>query len=211
MKEKSKSYYEELGVSPDASEEEIRAAFRQRAKKAHPDRAGGSHEAMAAANRAAEVLLNSRRRLTYDRTGEDRPSEIDKKAREKLVAAILNWMASPAGDLPIYQDMMAVVTANLLNEQRQIEATHAQGKALTAKLRKHLKKLKFRGKGKPVIIQMIEYQIRVVSDQTGKADDNLDVVKAAIVLAKDFDYINDEAAAEQGRVFNQFYISQGSL
>jgi curved DNA-binding protein CbpA len=185
-------------VSPDASDEEIRAAYRRRAKSAHPDRQGGSNEDMSAVNRAAEVLLDRRRRLTYDKTGEDRPSDIEVKAREKLVAGILNWMASPEGNQPFHLDMMAAVTASLLAEQRQIESVLANGQALVKKLHRHVKKLKYRGKGKPIIIQMIEYQIRMVSDQTGKSDDNLEIVKTAILLAKDFDYINDSAAEQAG-------------
>jgi len=35
------SYYDELGVKQDASNEEIRAAYRRKAKQNHPDRRGG--------------------------------------------------------------------------------------------------------------------------------------------------------------------------
>ena len=40
---------------------------------AHPDREGGSHEAMAEVNRAYEVLSNPERRAQYDQTGDDKP------------------------------------------------------------------------------------------------------------------------------------------
>ena len=51
-----KNWWEVLGVGPDASREEITAAHRRLATKAHPD-SGGSHDAMAALNAAKEEAL----------------------------------------------------------------------------------------------------------------------------------------------------------
>jgi hypothetical protein len=45
-----------LGVAPGASETEIRAAFRQRIARAHPDR-GGSNEEAARLTAARDILL----------------------------------------------------------------------------------------------------------------------------------------------------------
>ena len=50
------SPWDELGLQPGASEEEIEAAYRQKAKTAHPDRPGGSHEAMTRLNEARAAL-----------------------------------------------------------------------------------------------------------------------------------------------------------
>lgn len=49
-------HFEILGVTRNASAEEIRAAYRRAAKQAHPDR-GGSNEAFLRVQKAAEVLL----------------------------------------------------------------------------------------------------------------------------------------------------------
>lgn len=48
-----------LGLKPSASEEQINAAFRERARTAHPD-AGGSTAAMAALNAAREAAIKER-------------------------------------------------------------------------------------------------------------------------------------------------------
>jgi DnaJ-class molecular chaperone len=50
-------HFEILGVTRDAGVEEIRRAYRQAAKTAHPDQ-GGSNEAFLRVQRAAEFLLS---------------------------------------------------------------------------------------------------------------------------------------------------------
>ena len=50
-----------LGVRPDASEDEINAAFRERARRAHPD-TGGSHDAMSKLAAARDLALKLRRK-----------------------------------------------------------------------------------------------------------------------------------------------------
>ena len=64
--------YEVLGVSRDASEEEIKAAYRRLAKKYHPDANPGDKEAEAKFKEASEayaVLSDSEKRRQYDQFG----------------------------------------------------------------------------------------------------------------------------------------------
>lgn len=65
-------YYERLGVARDASEGEIKKAFRKLARELHPDVNGHDPEAEAkfkSAAEAYEVLSDPERRATYDRYG----------------------------------------------------------------------------------------------------------------------------------------------
>ncbi|MDY0087941.1 MAG: molecular chaperone DnaJ [Coriobacteriia bacterium] len=65
----TKNYYDILGIKKDASAEEIKKAFRQLARKHHPD-AGGSEEKFKEINEAYEVLSNAEKRAQYDQYGQ---------------------------------------------------------------------------------------------------------------------------------------------
>jgi curved DNA-binding protein CbpA len=62
--------YAELGISPGATADEVRAAYRRRAKEHHPDLAvdpSAAEARMKRINQARDVLLDPERRAEYDR------------------------------------------------------------------------------------------------------------------------------------------------
>lgn len=69
-----KDYYELLGVSRDASEADIKKAFRKQAMKHHPDRNPGDRHAEARfkeMSEAYEVLSDANKRRKYDQFGHE--------------------------------------------------------------------------------------------------------------------------------------------
>jgi molecular chaperone DnaJ len=63
----AKSYFAILGISPNATGDEIRSAYRRLAKEFHPDHYSGSSERFQDIQEAYAVLGNRRRRSEYER------------------------------------------------------------------------------------------------------------------------------------------------
>jgi len=66
-----RDYYEVLGVSRDATDDEIRRSYRRLARQYHPDvsKSADADVRFKEANEAYEVLSDRERRAAYDRFG----------------------------------------------------------------------------------------------------------------------------------------------
>lgn len=71
----NKDYYEILGVKKDASNDEIKKAYRKLAQKYHPDKGGGKEEEakFKEINEAYQVLSDPQKRSNYDQFGSAGP------------------------------------------------------------------------------------------------------------------------------------------
>lgn len=76
--------YEILGVSKDATDEELKVAYRKKAKKHHPD-VGGDVSTMQNVSHAYAVLSDSERRKTYDECGEHDEKDPDTGFRQMFL------------------------------------------------------------------------------------------------------------------------------
>jgi molecular chaperone DnaJ len=77
----SEDFYEVLGVSRDASEDEINQAFRKKAAEYHPDVSDDpeAEEKFKKAKKAKEVLTDEEKRQAYDQMGHDRFEQAEKR------------------------------------------------------------------------------------------------------------------------------------
>lgn len=72
----TKTYYETLGLKPDASQEDIKKAFRKLAGESHPDKHDGNPEwenRFKEVNKAHQVLSNPLEKAEYDRSLQPKP------------------------------------------------------------------------------------------------------------------------------------------
>ena len=75
----AKSYFVILGVSPSATTEEIKSAYRRLAKEFHPDHYTGGNETFREIQEAYDILGNAQRREEYEQRISKRPEHLSVK------------------------------------------------------------------------------------------------------------------------------------
>lgn len=85
-KNDANGYYKAFSLSPDATREEIKAAYRRLVKVLHPDR-GGDEELFRFVVEIANVLLNGKSKASYDSIKEGSTIYLGDMEREELSRA----------------------------------------------------------------------------------------------------------------------------
>ena len=111
------SLYEILGVTKDATQDEIKRAYRRASRAAHPDRDGGSTAKQQAINDAYAVLSDPDRRARYDLTGQgDRQRDPTIAAKEMLVDELHELLFPRGGELAFMIQESVGTSANILKD-----------------------------------------------------------------------------------------------
>ncbi|CUG93098.1 DNA-J chaperone, putative [Bodo saltans] len=84
----TRTHYDTMGISSDASEKEIKTAYKKMAVKLHPDRnpSKTAHEDFDELTKAYRVLSNPQKRKKYDLAGDDGVEDTGAKKREGVRA-----------------------------------------------------------------------------------------------------------------------------
>lgn len=193
--------YEELGVAPDATPDEIKAAARRRSKDTHPDR-GGDAEAFQRVRQAVMVLSDPARREKYDRTGSTEPESENAFESEAmglvgglLQNAVMPPPNAPALDLDRYdiaavmrqslRDLIAQADRDIATVKKQIERA---GKARARWVKKN--KAKNAAPGDP-ILDMLGQMERERREVLEKAEYQRRVLLRAQEILADYSYRTD--------------------
>jgi curved DNA-binding protein CbpA len=90
--------YEVLGVARDATDQQIRDAYRPLIHRAHPDRNGGDRSRYDGLNLCYRVLLDVAARKHYDETGELAEPVVD-HSRARMATLLAGMMDGAIGSL----------------------------------------------------------------------------------------------------------------
>lgn len=199
--------YEILGVDKDATPEEINKAYKDAAKKAHPD-SGGSAAKFTRIKQASLVLLDPTRRKQFDENGTVNESTADTvNARSmELVAQFfinsINLMNNPHSP-PLEQTDLVLAGTRHFNQL--IAAGEANIKEIDKQINRFnraLKRLKTKRKN-DIIKKMIEHHVGVLRMTIENNKREIVINSKAILLLGDYEFETGGSTAEG---MQQYYI-----
>lgn len=182
--------YDVLGVKPDATHDEIRAAYRQRAKQTHPD-GGGSEAEFLKVSHAHRVLGDDNLRARYDKTGKSdiEPDNSEALIREMVLARVMQAVSAGVSE----RDAMRIVADDIIREEHGIHAMIREHENALARWKRFAKTVRQRDKSKPDFV-VAAARSRIVEIGLGieQLKGRLDLVGKAIELARNYEYAPEE-------------------
>lgn len=148
--------YEVLGVEPDATDEEIKQAYRSKAQASHPDREGGDEERFKRVGAAFTLLSDPEKRARFDETGTtDQEVSLEEEADN-----VLDNLFRAA--LDVEGDMLAWCREKLDADTLQIQRNRAAAEAMHARLQVRRSLIKVR-EGKNRLHELIDLKLASIA------------------------------------------------
>lgn len=187
--------YDTLGVPPDATPEEIKAAYKRKAKETHPD-AGGDAAKFQQVTLAHRILSDSEKRAKYDETGS---ADEDVDTIDTAALAIIGGLVEELTQQIVTRDDLQFV--DLAKQLRgRVKAQEAQANENLAQARKFEKKAvalrkRFKAKKGPDYIgNMLDGKVAACRGAIRSGEDHLARLKRAAEILDDVDYQVDKRA-----------------
>lgn len=177
--------YNTLGINENASPEEIKSAYEDKAKENHPDKDGGSHEKMQAVNKAYKILSDPQKRDRYDKTGNSEEGASFDDKFHSLVNQVLMSMIDKAQDIRRYN-----IVSHFNNYINENIASIKKAKHDTQKEIKKLEEVKKRIKSKKdkTFITIIDQHIHDKKKYMNIADIDIEFLTKAKEVISEYQY-----------------------
>jgi curved DNA-binding protein CbpA len=190
--------YEILGVRRDASDDQIKSAYRRRAKTTHPD-SGGAPEAFSRVRKAYELLLDPVRRKLFDDTGYDveLADPVDLQALiviEKLVNELTLDEREPGSF-----DPLARMRSDLSEEMRKSRFSKRELERHSARIEHHLERLEKRP-STDILGSMLRARIKAIATAISETEAKIKASERACEMLYDYAYEVDVQDGEEGQI-----------
>jgi curved DNA-binding protein CbpA len=170
------NHYETLGVHPDSTSEEIKAGYRVAASKAHPDKPGGSDDAMQKVNRAYDTLRDPETRQWYDETGNDsRQPSLDDSARQ-VFTVMLDELVETESPINIVKS----IKRKIKEVRCHLDKSQEQANKKRARLQQRREKVRTKDGARNLVHDIIDAKIGALDAQLQKITESRAINQALI-------------------------------
>lgn len=195
----NRQHYVVLGLTPDATPAQIKAAYRKLAKTAHPD-AGGDRKAWDAILLAYEVLSDAPRRAKYDATGDDTQTP-DPEAQERAQVAaavrqIISGVLSQSRDDPGRVDFRQRIIRDLEVSKGQMSNDREQVKLKIKRVERFIGRFQKDGDEDDLIGDVVRQGLRDLEAQIANIEKAMElnekVTRVFLQYRYEIDPVDDE-------------------
>jgi curved DNA-binding protein CbpA len=191
--------YAVLGVSKEATPEEIKQAYRQAALKYHPDRTNGDPDlakVFQAVQHAYDILSDEQKRRYYDETGKIRPSEqqLQAEAQDVLdsniiscIDALVESQDPNAERINPIQEVRNKLSMDIRNAQHNLQLLRKSIKSYE-KMAQRMKSKKNPEFDKSPVGILISSKVDNLKDSIDKVQNAIEIHSLALKMIDDYSY-----------------------
>lgn len=186
--------YDDLGLNKNASKEDIKKAYKDKAKKYHPDK-GGDKDKFAMILKAYDVLKDDEKRSYYDEYGQEQPKiNIKEQKAITIITQIIEGILDTDERDIIYTDIIGIAktflsekrnTFKKMNEKLNFDLKQLEKlKKIFTKRLKHKKKVTQTN----LFLSVIDNKIRLLEKNKKDVEFELEILKIASKMINDFNF-----------------------
>ena len=182
----NKNLYDILGVSKNATFEEIKAKYKSLAQQHHPDK-GGDPELFKEIKNAYEVLSDPVNRKKYDTTGHyESGTSLRDQALEQLSRLFFNLLPNINPDL---DDLILIMKNESRREKLNINNNINMCNGYIFRLKKIIKKIKKKNdQGENLLKMFAENQLKNHENELENFIRQIQIVDMVIEMLEDYQY-----------------------
>lgn len=187
--------YDELGVKPDATPDELHKAYRARAAQCHPDHHPEKEDEFKTLTRTYALLSSPGRRRQYDKTGKENtltPEQSIKQQAFELIGSLFLSIVEGGTESIFREDIIKGIKATSINASKQYQEQIALANKGLKQWGRIRKRISFTGDGFNQMEYVCDQQIAQLEQKKAYAEEGIEVSAKLREMLRDYKWERDE-------------------
>jgi curved DNA-binding protein CbpA len=184
------NYYKMLGITKNATQAQIKAAYLKLAKKHHPDKVGGDTEAFQKIKQAFDVLYNAETRAEYDETGGVSEKKDDRAELIEILSMLFLGVLDKAGTFEL-PNPIEEMEAHLAYKKTTYNNSIAVAQTLISKRNNMLRRIARKGDGENLLKGILLGDINKLERSIVNGLKGIEQCDKLIELLNDYEFVTD--------------------